>query len=256
MKADIAIIGGSGLYNMEIMTGVERVTIKTVYGEATALIGLMEGKQVAFMPRHGIGHTVPPHLVNYRANIDALKQIGVRKILATVSVGSLNMDMEPGHLVLLDQFIDFTKTRSLSFYEGGEAGVVHTDMTNPYCEQLREILMASAGSLNRQIHERGVYVCTEGPRYETPAEIKMFQILGGDLVGMTNVPEVVLAREKGICYATVAIVTNFAAGISPKPLSHTEVLEEMGKSHQDLKELLVQTVRAISTEEGCRCANC
>ena len=253
LQADIAIIGGSGLYDMESMTQIEQVTIDTMYGKASAAIGLMEGKRIAFMPRHGIGHTVPPHLVNYRANIAALEQIGVKRILATVSVGSLNMDMKPGHLVFLNQFIDFTKSRPLTFFEGGEAGVVHIDVTHPYCEQLRELLMDVTGSLNRTVHKDGVYVCTEGPRYETPAEIKMFQILGGDLVGMTNVPEVVLAREKGICYAAIAVVTNFAAGISPHPLTHREVLDEMRASHQDLKELLRRAVQGIDVKKGCTC---
>lgn len=124
------------------------------------------------------------------------------------------------------------------FLRVAKPGIVHIDVTHPYCEQLRELLMDVTGSLNRTVHKDGVYVCTEGPRYETPAEIKMFQILGGDLVGMTNVPEVVLAREKGICYAAIAVVTNFAAGISPHPLTHREVLDEMRASHQDLKELL------------------
>lgn len=253
MKADIAIIGGSGLYDMDIMTGVEQVTIETKYGEAAAAVGLMEGKRVAFMPRHGAKHSVPPHLVNYRANIAALEQIGVKRILATVSVGSLNMDMKPGHLVFVNQFIDFTKSRPSTFFEGGEDGVVHTDVTDPYCRQLRELLMDVSRDLDRPVHKDGVYVCTEGPRYETPAEIKMFRILGGDLVGMTNVPEVVLAREKGICYAAIAVVTNFAAGISPHPLTHREVLDEMRASHQDLRELLKRAVLAVPEERKCTC---
>ena len=248
MQADIAIIGGSGFYDMDMMTQVDQVTIATEYGQAVASVGLLEGKAVAFMPRHGAGHTVPPHLVNYRANIAALEQIGVKKILATVSVGSLNMDMEPGNLVILDQFIDFTKNRPLTFYEGGSSGVVHTDMTNPYCSSLRELVLKASGSLKRRVHNHGVYVCTEGPRFETPAEINMFRILGGDVVGMTNVPEVVLAGEKGLCYAAVAVVTNFAAGISPTPLSHDEVLAEMSSSHTDLRELLRLIVKEISLE--------
>lgn len=254
MEAEIAIIGGTGLYNLDRMDRVEERIITTPYGDATAGIGLLGGKPVAFMPRHGTKHSIPPHLVNYRANIAALAQIGVKKVLATCSVGSLNKEMAPGHLVLLDQFIDFTKSRPSTFFEGGAAGVVHTDMTRPYCSRLREILKDVSKGLKRTVHQRGVYVCTEGPRFETPAEIKMFRILGGDLVGMTNVPEVVLAREKGLCYAAVAVVTNFAAGISPNPLSHEEVLQEMGSSQQDLLELLRQAVRAIPQGEHCMCS--
>lgn len=255
MEADIGIIGGSGLYNMDMMTRAEEITLDTIYGQASASIGLLEGKPVAFMPRHGAHHTLPPHLINYRANIAALEQIGVKKILATVSVGSLNLDMKPGEMVVLDQFIDFTKRRPLTFYEGGEAGVVHTDMTRPYCDSLREILIRVSGNLKRTVHGHGVYVCTEGPRFETPAEINMFRILGGDVVGMTNVPEVVLAREKGLCYAAVAVVTNFAAGISPQPLSHQEVLEEMGTCRTDLRELLRMAVKEISGDKPCMCSS-
>lgn len=254
MQAEVAIIGGSGLYDMEMMSQVEKITVETIYGNAFAAIGLLEGKRVAFMPRHGVHHTVPPHLVNYRANIAALKDIGVEKIIATVSVGSLNMEMKPGHLVFLDQFVDFTKSRPLTFYEGGDDGVVHTDMSEPYCSQLRENLISVSASLNRTSHSRGVYVCTEGPRFETPAEIRMFRVLGGDLVGMTNVPEVVLAREKGICYAAIAVVTNFAAGISKNPLSHEEVLLEMRSCHSDLRKLLRSAVKNISSDRHCYCS--
>lgn len=254
MKADIAIIGGTGLYNMDMMEAVSEITVETEYGEAKAYIGNMEGKSMAFMPRHGTRHSVPPHLVNYRANITALKQLGVKKILATASVGSLNTDMAPGHLVLVDQFIDFTKNRPATFFEGGEKGVIHTDVTQPYCSSLRGILTDVSRDLGRTVHPKGVYVCTEGPRFETPAEIKMFQLLGGHLVGMTNVPEVVLAREAGLCYATVATVTNFAAGISPTPLSHEEVLEEMAASQKYLLELLRRAVREIVPSEDCGCS--
>jgi len=253
MQAEIAIIGGSGFYDMDMMTQVDQAIIETPYGKAAANIGMLAGKQVAFVPRHGAGHTVPPHLVNYRANIEALRWMGVKRVLATVSVGSLNKDMQPGNLVFLDQFIDFTKSRPLTFFEGGETGVVHTDMTNPYCRELRELMIKASAGSNMRFHPRGVYVCSEGPRFETSAEINMYRILGGDVVGMTNVPEVVLAREAGICYAAVAVVTNFAAGISPNPLSHEEVLAEMRNAHKDLRELLRQVVEAVPDRKNCDC---
>ena len=195
MQADIAVIGGSGFYDLDLGE-VEQVTIDTMYGQAQANIGLLEGKRVAFMPRHGPGHTVPPHLVNYRANIAALEKIGVNKVLATVSVGSLNMDMEPGHLVVVDQFIDFTKSRPLTFYEGGQSGVVHTDMTNPYCSQLRELLIKVSKGLNRMVHSHGVYVCTEGPRFESSAEI-ICSDLGRGYGRYDQCPEVVWPGKKG-----------------------------------------------------------
>lgn len=253
MQAEIAIIGGSGLYDMDIMPQIDQAVIETPYGKAVANIGTLAGKKVAFVPRHGAGHTVPPHLVNYRANIAAMRGLGVKRILATASVGSLNKDMQPGNFVFLDQFIEFTKSRPLTFFEGGETGVAHTDMTNPYCRELRELMIKVSAGSNRKSHPRGVYVCTEGPRFETAAEINMYRILGGDVVGMTNIPEVVLAREVGICYAAVAVVTNFAAGISPNPLSHKEVLEEMGNAHSDLKRFLKQVVEAVPDRKSCDC---
>jgi len=253
MKAEIGIIGGTGLYDPGMLTDVREYTVNTIYGDATVLIGCLENKQVAFLPRHGKEHTVPPHLVNYRANIAALKEIGVEQILATASVGSLNRNIKPGDLVILDQFIDFTKSRALTFYEGGSSGVVHTDMTEPYCPRLRNILIDCAKFIDVRVHSWGVYVCTEGPRFETPAEIKMYQKLGGDLVGMTNVPEVVLAREKGICYAAIAVVTNFAAGISPTPLSHNEVIEAMKDSIKDVRDLLKRTIISTSSDGSCNC---
>jgi 5'-methylthioadenosine phosphorylase len=252
LKAEIGIIGGTGLYDPDMLKDVKKHTISTVYGDAVITLGCMEDKKIAFLARHGGKHTVPPHLVNYRANISAFKEIGVEKIISTASVGSLNTIMEPGDLVILDQFMDFTKSRPLTFYEGGDVGVVHIDMTAPYCPQLRALLYQQGENLEVKVHPQGVYVCTEGPRFETPAEIKMYQHLGGDLVGMTNVPEVVLAREIGICYATIAIVTNYAAGISPDPLSHAEVVEAMRTSVGHVRHLLQQAIAAIP-QEKCNC---
>ncbi|NLJ99916.1 MAG: S-methyl-5'-thioinosine phosphorylase, partial [Clostridia bacterium] len=213
----------------------------------------MGGRRIAFLTRHGGEHTVPPHLVNYRANITALKEVGVKKIIATAAVGSLNTDMKPGDLVILDQFIDFTKGRPLTFFEGGSRGVVHTDMTTPYCPELSRQLKKYGEMPGVKVHPQGVYICTEGPRFETPAEIKMYGMLGGDLVGMTNVPEVVLAREKGICYAATAIVTNFAAGISPTPLSHQEVVEAMETSVAHVRDLLKSSISGLPRDYECPC---
>lgn len=255
MNAEIALIGGTGLYDMELFEEAREGTINTAYGDVDVIVGRLGGRSAAFLPRHNKGHSLPPHLVNYRANISGLKQIGVKRIYATASTGSLNMKMEPGHFVVLDQFMDFTKGRPLTFFEGGSSGVVHTDMTEPYCPQLRGIIISQAERLRINLHRGGVYVCTEGPRFETPAEIQMYRKLGGDLVGMTNVPEVVLAREAGICYSTVAVVTNYAAGISPEPLSHAEVVAEMGKSINVLRELLAACAIHSADNYSCRCGH-
>jgi 5'-methylthioadenosine phosphorylase len=250
---DIAIIGGTGVYDPDLLTETAEVPVETPFGGARITLGGYGGKEIAFLPRHGAAHSVPPHLVNYRANLAALKTIGVRSIVATAAVGSLNAAMKPGEFVFVDQFLDFTKGRKDTFFEGGPEGVVHIDLTEPYCPELRVILARAALALGLPAKDGGVYVCTEGPRFETPAEIRMFQRLGGDLVGMTGIPEVVLAREAEICYATVAMVTNFAAGIAAGRLSHQEVVETMRVQGENIRRLLMQAVLWIDGDRQCAC---
>jgi len=249
----IAIIGGTGVYDPANLTDVQEAELVTPYGTINYLQGRYEDKEVFFLARHGSGHSVPPHRINYRANIWGLKMLGVTEVIATAAVGSLNQEMPPGEMVLLDQFIDFTKYRVDTFYDGGPAGVVHVDYTAPYCPRVRAVLLAAAKEAGITLIPRGTYVCTEGPRYETPAEIKAYAVLGGDLVGMTNVPEVVLAREAGLCYATVAMVTNWAAGISPHPLTHREVVEIMDRNTEKLRRLLMRAISGLSEDPDCAC---
>ncbi len=253
MKVKFAIIGGTGAYDPEMLTNLAEHKVRTRYGEVQLLIGEMQGHSVAFMARHGSGHRVPPHMINYRANISALKEIGVQRIISTSAVGSLNTDMKPGQCVIMDQFLDFTKTRPSTFFDGGEMGVAHVDLTDPYCPELRDLLVETAKKLEMPIHTHGTYVCAEGPRYETAAEIRAFRMLGGDLVGMTSVPEVVLAREAEICYASVAIVTNWAAGISQEPLSHQEVVACMQANVTKVRALLRNLLMIMPAKRGCRC---
>ena len=192
----IGIIGGSGVYEItEKADSCTEKVVETEYGSVTVSILDICSKKVAFIPRHAAGHSIPPHKINYRANIDALKNVGVTQIIATNSVGSMNEEMGPGTFVIPDDFLDFSQNRAKTYYENK---VVHVDMTEPYCPTLRDILDKSG-----DVILGGTYVCTEGPRFETPAEIKMFKMLGGDLVGMTGVPEVTLARERGICYNSI-----------------------------------------------------
>ncbi|WP_051009345.1 S-methyl-5'-thioadenosine phosphorylase [Thermaerobacter subterraneus] len=249
----LAIIGGTGVYDPEILDDVREETVVTPYGRATVRIGKFRGLEVVFLARHGAGHTVPPHKINYRANIYALAALGVRRVIATAAVGSLRQAFGPGHFVLVDQFLDFTKNRVSTFFEGGEAGVVHIDVTEPYCPEIRSHLEAAGKALGLPVTNGGVYVCTEGPRFETPAEIRMFERLGGDLVGMTSVPEVVLAREAGLCYATIAMVTNYAAGISGQPLTHEEVLEIMAANGTNLRRLILEALPRLAAEPACPC---
>ena len=253
MTVRIAIIGGTGVYNPEILDDIRPEQVSTPYGDISVNIGSYRGKEVAFMARHGQAHTVPPHRVNYRANIAGLKRLGVRSILATAAVGSLNRAMKPGGFVFVDQFLDFTKSRPQTFFDGDQNGVVHCDFTDPYCPELREILVRAAWELRQPAASGGTYACTEGPRFETAAEITMIRQLGGDLVGMTGVPEVVLAREAEMCYATIAMVTNFAAGISPARLTHEEVLQVMSLNAENLRRLIMQAISLIDDNRECAC---
>lgn len=249
----LAVIGGTGVYDPSMFDDISTLSCMTPYGEITCTKGSYKGKDVIFMPRHGANHSIPPHLINYRANIWGLKKLGVTNIISTTAVGSLNKEFGPGYFVLPDQFLDFTKNRKSTFFEGGAKGVVHVDVTDPYCKATRSILEKVGKDLGLKVHNSGTYVCTEGPRFETPAEIKMFALLGGDLVGMTNVPEVTLAREAEMCYATISMVTNYAAGISTEALTHHEVLEEMAKNSAALKEFILASIDAIYGDDHCLC---
>ncbi|HWR39945.1 MAG TPA: S-methyl-5'-thioadenosine phosphorylase [Patescibacteria group bacterium] len=249
----IAIIGGTGVYDPRILTNIRDVTTVTPYGIVHCKTGEFEGREVAFLPRHGSDHSIPPHLINYRANLWALKKLGVENIIATTAVGSLNPAMKPGDFVVLDQFLDFVKNRVCTFYEGGDRGVVHVDVTFPYCPALRQTVIQAAAAQQIKMHDGGTYVCADGPRFETAAEIKMYAQMGGDLVGMTNVPEVVLAREAEMCYTTVSMVTNLAAGLSPQPLTHGEVLDIMAANTDHIKKLILEAIRRIDLERSCSC---
>ena len=245
----IGIIGGSGIYKLtELADSVEKILVNTDYGDGVEVSILkVKGKKVAFISRHSENHSYPPHMINYRANIDALKSIGVTKIISTCSVGSLNPDIHPGDIVIAEDFLDFTKNRFQTFYDDA---VVHVDVTQPYCENLNDII----GS-NLETIKKGVYVCTEGPRFESAAEIKMFKILGGDLVGMTGLPEVILAREREICYSTICLVSNYGAGISNNKLTFDEVLEIIEIKREELINLIYKTICDIPDDWDCSCLN-
>ena len=242
----IGIIGGSGVYQLTDMAdSVKSKTVRTDFGDPVEVSILsIGGKEVAFIPRHAHGHSVPPHKINFKANIDALKNLGVTKIIATNSVGSLNTEIPPGSFLLPTSFLDFTSVRDKTFFHDE---VVHVDMTEPYCPSLNKTI-ASCGD----VILGGTYVCTEGPRFETTAEIKMFEILGGDVVGMTGLPEAVLAREREMCYSSICIVSNFAAGISEDKLTIDEVFESMEEIKADLNKLILKTIEKID-ETDCSC---
>jgi 5'-methylthioadenosine phosphorylase len=246
------IIGGTGFYRLEDETTAERVTVNTRYGPAQVERVRVGGVEVAFLARHGFDHTVPPHRINYRANIAALRELGVLNILASAAVGSMADQLPPGSLALTTQFLDFTRGRAATFFDGEEGKVVHVDVTEPYCPHLRGELLAAATAVKDRLDPDATYICVEGPRFETPAEIRMFRQLGADIVGMTNVPEVVLTREAGMCYAAVAIITNWAAGVSKAPVRHEEVSGFMDQQTPRVRALFAHVI-ANHTETECSC---
>ena len=247
-----AIIGGTGVFRKNDC--IDELFVETKYGKVMIEVIQMENTKVALLKRHGVTHTVPPHRINYRANLAALKTIGVKKIVATAAVGSINKCFAPGDLVLLTDYIDFTWGRENTFFDEYGEKVVHVDMTNPYCANLNADIYQASKIAGIPVNNNGaVYVCTQGPRFETSSEISMFCQLGGDLVGMTSVPEVVLAREAEICYATIAVVTNYATGISETQLTHHEVIEKMNKSAQKIEDLLKKTIEITSINVQCSC---
>jgi 5'-methylthioadenosine phosphorylase len=247
----LAFIGGSG-FTLQGRQSFDEV--ETPYGKAWLTEFRLADKEAIFLPRHGPQQRVPPHRINYRANLWVLKEKGVSDIFAAFSVGSLNPSLMPGALVLLDQFVDFTKNRPMTFSDEEDGRIVHIEMTYPYCSRLRQLLSEAAGALDLDLLAKGTYVCVEGPRFETAAEIAMFGALGGDVVGMTGVPEVVLARELGICFAGLALVTNLGAGLSAAPPSHREVIELMGRSGSKLWDIFEEAARRWSFQD-CSCRN-
>lgn len=248
----IGIIGGTGVYNIiDNATDITRKTIDTPFGKSPEiLIFAINSKKIAFITRHNSDHSIPPHKINYRANIWALKEIGVTQIIATNSVGSMDLNIKPGALVIPDDFIDFTSGRESTFFD---ETVEHVDICNPYCTRLREIILSNQDEIDCDLIDGGVYVCTNGPRFETPAEIKMFQKLGGTLAGMTGLPEAVLARELGMCYATICISSNYAAGISPTKITLEEVLEILETVGDPLLKLIYKTIDKINPTSDCEC---
>jgi 5'-methylthioadenosine phosphorylase len=249
-KADMGIIGGTGLE--ALLRDAEQIRVGTPYGLPPAIsIGEINGKPVAFLPRHGVHHSIPPHMVNYRANIYALHKIGVEQIAATNAVGAINPDFKHGDLVVPHDFVDFTRVRSNTFYDSSP--VTHVDLSQPYCPVLRLTLVNSAKKYSK-LWEKAVLVCTEGPRYETSAEIKMFKQLGCDIVGMTGTPEAVLARELEMCYATICFVTNMAAGMQQR-LTADEVAEVAKKVVPVLEQILRETIKNLPRERHCPCVH-
>jgi len=238
--ADIAIIGGTGLNSLKGLTITHREMLKTPYGQASSPLihGEICGCEIVFLARHGSGHTIPPHQVNYRANLWALRDIGVKKVISVAAVGGIRDDMKPGEIVFPDQIIDYTWSRNNTFFEDHH-GVKHIDFTYPYCDELRDSLITGARDAGLHSVIDGTYAATQGPRLESAAEIIKLERDGCHIVGMTAMPEAALAREMELCYATCAVVANWAAGKGDGVIT-MEIIEENLKSGMDKVRLLLE----------------
>jgi len=245
----VAIIAGTAIYNIPGTT-LEEEIVETPFGKA--LVHHVKGDydDLIFLARHGIHHDTPPHKVNYRANIKALEMLGVKRIIAANAVGSINKDIPPMGLALITDFLDFTSGREFTFFDGGESGVKHVDMSITYCPTLNEQLLALAPRFKLELSPECVYVSTNGPRLESPAEIRMFAQLGGDVVGMTGVPEATLARELGLCYAAVVFSVNWAAGIE-KTIHFVGNSEDFELLKSNLLALFIETLKTTSDQDCC-----
>ena len=251
-KAEIGIFGGTGIYDSGVLQNSKEITIDTPYGKTSdsITIGEFNGKKIAFMPRHGKKHTIPPHMINYRANIWAFKELGVKRIVAPSAVGSLKENFRPGNFALPTQFLDFTKSRETSFSENGR--VIHISVAEPFCPELQKAIINSAENQDVILHENCTYVCIEGPRFSTKAESKFFKSTGADIIGMTLVPECQLAREAQICYVSVSTVTDYDVW-AEKPVTAKEVLETLSKNVEKTKELLKVLIDNIPETKSCNC---
>jgi 5'-deoxy-5'-methylthioadenosine phosphorylase len=245
----LAIIGGSGLTQLSSLEVVRRQIVRTPYGEPSGalIFGRIASSEVVFLARHGHGHTIPPHEVNYRANVSALSEVGATRVVSVASVGGIRADLGPGTLLVPHQIIDYTWGRKMTFHEGVESQVTHIDFTDPYDESLRAVLLDAARVAGEKIVDGGVYAATQGPRLETAAEITRFERDGADVVGMTGMPEAALAREAGLPYAAINVVANYAAGRGDSlhriEFAHIEATlqEAMARVHRILRRICGET---------------
>ncbi len=253
--AEFGIFGGSGFYSF--FKGARTSATETPYGAPSSdiTISRIGGRGVAFIPRHGVHHEYPPHMVPYRANLTAFKQLGVTRVLAPAAVGSLKPRLKPGELVFCDQFVNFTSARKDTFYDGPET--THISAAEPYCPQMRQAAIDSAKELGLRFHDSGTVVVIQGPRFSTKSESRFFSGQGWDVINMTQYPEVVLARELEMCYLNISLVTDYDAGLEgdPKvePVSHEEVIRVFNKNMEGLRRLISSVVKGLPEKRTCRC---
>ena len=255
-QAEIGVFGGSGFY--DFIEDVTSVAVHTPYGAPSApvSIGLVEGRPVAFLPRHGLHHELPPHRVNYRANLWAMREVGVSRIIGPCAVGSLQPHVRPGEFVLCDQLVDRTSGRADTFFDGGVVG--HTSFADPYCPDLRRSLLGAASDAGITAHPDGTVVVIQGPRFSTRAESAWYRSAGWEIINMTQYPEAYLARELGICYATVALVTDFDTGLEGvdgiEPVTMDEVFKVLARNVERSRKLLFTAIPRLAAQVDCPCS--
>ena len=252
--ATIGIIGGSGLYSMAGLKDAREIRVKTPFGEPSdaIVVGTLEGKRVAFLARHGRGHRILPSEINFRANICAMKQLGVERIISVSAVGSLQEDLRPGEFLVADQFVDRTKSRVSTFFGGGL--VAHVAFAKPTCPQVSVVLGDASIHCGVKVHRRGTYVCIEGPQFSTLAEAHLHRQLRFEVIGMTNVTEAKLAREAELCYATIAMITDYDCWHPEhESVTATQIMATLNQNAENAQKVLREAVRRMPTERTCKC---
>ena len=249
---EIGIFGGTGIYDSGILENSQEIEINTPYGKPSdkITVGIFKGRKIAFLPRHGKKHTIAPHMINFKANIWAFKELGITRIIAPSAVGSLKEEFEPGNFALPTQFLDFTKSRDGSFSEDGR--VIHISVADPFCPELQLSILEVADNQNVEIHKDCTYVCIEGPRFSTKAESKFYRTTGAEIIGMTLVPECQLAREAQMCYASISTVTDYDVW-AEKPVTAKEVIETLSKNVERTKKILTELIDKIPKTRSCSC---
>jgi 5'-methylthioadenosine phosphorylase len=255
-RADVGVFGGSGFYSL--MKGpVEEVSVQTPYGAPsdTIAIGRIGDVRVAFLPRHGPHHRLPPHAINYRANLWAMAQLGVTRVIAPTAAGSLQPHVKPGEFVVCDQFVDRTYGREQTFYDGPR--VVHISSADPYCPDLRQRSIDVAIELGIEVHERGTVVVIQGPRFSTRAESRWYSAQGWEVINMTQYPEVALARELEMCYVNIALITDYDAGLEGeagiRPVSVAEVVQVLNANNERVRRVIERLVPSLTGTRSCPC---
>ena len=253
-KPTIGIIGGSGLYAMKGLSEITEVKVRTPFGDPSEAIvtGLLEGKRVAFLARHGRGHRILPGEINYRANVYALKTLGVDRIISVSAVGSLKEELAPGEFLVADQFVDRTKNRISTFFGAGL--VAHVTFDKPTCPQVSRVLADASVHCAVKVHRKGTYICMEGPQFSTLAEAHMHRALGFDVIGMTNVTEAKLAREAELCYGTIAMITDYDCWHPDhESVTGAQIIATLNQNAENAQRVLREAVKSLPVEHECKC---